>query len=738
MAHKKQPFRFRIPWLSGKSAPRPATEPPPRRLKDRPKSPTEPELDTNVPIQQVQSPPSPTKTQGVLRAEPEKQSPSHPPQLKTSSVIIESSMTSQLERPSQSTNSTEVNSPSPSLEPSSHADSPSQVSIAFSSPKTRPQSPILSALDGPIIVSKLPSEESIQPKSSTSEQGKEKMVMYELILQEAETVQQQSPSDLALDGAAAMPMPAAEESSLPASSVYEQEKEIVVSEPMPQGVEPKINSPSKANIKSPDTFSHPENLSAQSTQILPEAPFETQSKSPETSSQPERMPAQSAGSEPQQSSYVPLSSLNSKTEPAASQTWSSSTLASEGTNVLKPADQSTFLASSVFEEENEKMAVTVEVSEPVLQETEAKMKSPLKTIPNSPGISSQLENLSTHTKTIIINEEISKGPKAPLETKGKLLQSAEKEKMAHCQHIKAGKAKDTTNRQPIRRTIASSSGTQAKDSFTTTFRADKKQHGERETVERKVIFATSNQSEKDIKVVNSADHETRNVSSILPEKPVSSNEEKAPLQKVIKDDMSEFVYKLATFHPSHPTDDEEFSIITLAGDNRGATMNVGSESANKERPISIHCAYKTYPAERAHLTTHGEESSSTKKNSHRSAKHVEVGKTYVNSNIQSINNSLMFHGSVTERDLGVQVILTQTPADPINCDGKLSPETHKTGFNISRVEKSNYQPMVRRRGLRGLFVEPSNSDPDSPDKPRHHGCKFICDKNEKVEDIEDM
>ncbi|XP_019443168.1 PREDICTED: muscle M-line assembly protein unc-89-like isoform X2 [Lupinus angustifolius] len=723
MAHKKQPFRFRIPWLSGKSAARPATEPPPRRLKDRQKSPTEPEPDTNVPIQQLQSPPSPTKTLG-----PEKHSLSHPPQLKISSVIIESSLTSQLESPSRSTTPTEVNYPSPSLEPSSHA----------GSPKIQPQSPILSALDGPIMVSKLPAEESIQPTSSASEQEKEKMVMSEPILQEAETIQQQSPSYLALYGAAAVPMPAAKESSLPASSVYEQEKEIVVSEPMPQEVEPKINSRSKAIIKSQDTFSQPGNLSAQSTPILLEAPLETQSKSRETSSQPERMPTQPAGSEPQQSSYVPSSSPNSKIEPTASQTWSSSPLASERNNVLKPEDESTSFVSSVFEEENEKMTVTVEVSEPVLQETEAQMKSPSKIIPNPPGISSQLENLSIQPKTIFINEERSKEPKAPLETKRKLLQSEEKEKMVHRHHIKAGKAKDTTSGQPIRHTIASSSGTHAKDSFTRTFRADKKQHGERETVERNVMFATSNPSEKDIKVVNSADHETRNVSSISPERPVSSNEEKAPLQKGIKDDISEFVYKLATFHPSHPTDDKEFSVITLAGDNRGAIMHVGSDTANKEGPIRIHRAYKTDPEESAEVTTDGEENSNTKKKSQSSAKHVEVGETYVNSNIQSINNSLMFHGSVTERDPGVQVILPQKPADPIKYDDKLSPETHKTEFNISRVEKSNYKPMVRRRCLRGLFVEPSDSDPDNPDKPRRHGCKFSCDKNEKVEDIEDM
>lgn len=666
MAQKKQTFRFRIPWLSGTHAARPVAEPLPRRPKDRSESPTKP--DTNIPIQRPQSPPSPTKTQGAPRAEPQKESPS---------------------------------------QPSFHGGSPSRVSIVSPSPKTQPQPPSHSALDEAIKVSKLAPEESTEPASSASEQEKQKMVMSEPMPQESEPTQHQSPSHLASDGAIEVPKPAAQESTQPESSISEQEKEkMVVSEPMPQEAKPKVNSPLKAILKPPDTSSQSENLSTQLIPSFPKATLETQSKSPETFFQPERMSTQPAGFEPQQASSVPSSSSNSKAEPAASHSQPPSPLASH--------------------------------SEPLPQETEPKMNSPLKIIPKSPETSSQHENLSTQPTAVLGDEKRSTAPKAPWETQSRLLQSEEKEKAVH-QPIKAGKSKDRTSVKPVRRTIASASGTQVKDLFTRAFHADKKQHEAQETAERKIMFATSNAGEKDIRVVSSADPGNRNVSSISPERPVSSNEEKAPMQKGIKDDISKFVHKLTTVHPMQPMDDKQFSIITLAGDNRGATMHVGSEPTKKEGSIHIHRAYKTDPEDITEVTTDGEENNNTKKDTHSSTKNDEVGKAYVNSNIQSINNSMMFHGSITERDPGVQVTLPQKQADPIKPDDdKLGLETPKTEFNISRAQKLTYQPMVRRRCLRGLFVEPSDSDPDNPDKPRRHGCKFSCDKNKKVEDIENL
>lgn len=59
--------------------------------------------------------------------------------------------------------------------------------------------------------------------------------------------------------------------------------------------------------------------------------------------------------------------------------------------------------------------------------------------------------------------------------------------------------------------------------------------------------------------------------------------------------------------------------------------------------------------------------------------------------------TLMFHGSINERDPGVQVTLPQKPLETINHDDK---DTHnrRTEFNISRSQKSTFQPTVRRYG----------------------------------------
>lgn len=233
-------------------------------------------------------------------------------------------------------------------------------------------------------------------------------------------------------------------------------------------------------------------------------------------------------------------------------------------------------------------------------------------------------------------------------------------------------------------TAASASGVQTNDTSRRAFHADKEQKEAREseTVEIKMMFATS------------ADPVTRNVSSS------SMSLENPPPQNV------------ATVNPTQPMNDKTVSVVTLAGDNRGATMHVGSESAKKEGSIYIHRAYRTNPREEG--TTDGEENSC----GNSMEKEDEEEKAFVNSNIQSMNNSIMLHGSIIGRDPGVRVILPQQPIKPV--------DTPKAEVNIWRADKSSYQPVVRRRCLRGLFLEPSDSDPDNPHKPRRHGCKFPC------------
>ncbi|OIV96334.1 hypothetical protein TanjilG_09761 [Lupinus angustifolius] len=177
-------------------------------------------------------------------------------------------------------------------------------------------------------------------------------------------------------------------------------------------------------------------------------------------------------------------------------------------------------------------------------------------------------------------------------------------------------------------------------------------------------------TQKDMKIVSSVDPVTNNVSS--PENP-------------------------------YP----QASVVTLAGENKGAIMHIGS-SSKKESSIPIHRAYKTNQTEE---TTTDEDENSCEDS---------IDKTFVNSNIQSMNNSMLLHGSISGRDPGVRLIL-----QPQHSIKYL--DTGNSGKG-QIVNKSSYrpQPVVRRRCLRGLLLESSDSEPDNTNKPSRHGCKVPC------------
>jgi len=211
-------------------------------------------------------------------------------------------------------------------------------------------------------------------------------------------------------------------------------------------------------------------------------------------------------------------------------------------------------------------------------------------------------------------------------------------------------------------------------------------------IERKMMFSTSTPSEKDTKVVPPAStsaHPTNGKVSTI-----SLSDEENPT----KDD------DISALNPTLNVDDKAVSVVTLAGDNRGVTMHVAGSHSTRPNPL-------------------GKKSTSREKD--------EAGKTYVNSNIQSVNNSIMSHGTIHGRDPGVRVILPQQPQPEVK---ESCLEKPKAEVSINRVEREPYKPVVRRRCLRGLFLEPSDSEHDNPDKPRRHGCKFRCGDNSKDKD----
>ncbi|KAL6574339.1 hypothetical protein OROHE_001243 [Orobanche hederae] len=180
-----------------------------------------------------------------------------------------------------------------------------------------------------------------------------------------------------------------------------------------------------------------------------------------------------------------------------------------------------------------------------------------------------------------------------------------------------------------------------------------------------------------------------------------------------------FVSRVTIGDPKKATNDRNASIITLAGENRGACMQMGPNSS-KEGPLHIHRGYKINPDESAETNTDGEGSS-------KKSTEYQPTEVYVNCNVQGINNSIVSNVSIEEKSPGVHRVVTHAPKEPIQSAKKISPlETRKAEFNMSHVEKLTYEPTIRRRCLRGLLLEQSDSDQENPEKPRRHGCRVGC------------
>ncbi|KAA8537609.1 hypothetical protein F0562_027218 [Nyssa sinensis] len=187
----------------------------------------------------------------------------------------------------------------------------------------------------------------------------------------------------------------------------------------------------------------------------------------------------------------------------------------------------------------------------------------------------------------------------------------------------------------------------------------------------------------------------------------------ASFHKEIREDVSKLVQKMATGNPKHPItmDEKPVSVITLAGD------------------------YKTNPDETSEATTDGEGTSKERKSKNPNTSEDQARKAYINSNIQSLNNSIVFNSPVTERNPGVTLVLSRKPAEPMIKSNNRT-ESRRAEFNITPSQKLTYEPIVKRRCLRGLFIESSDSDPDNPEKPRRHGCRYDCGNKSKDTQID--
>ncbi|EPS61291.1 hypothetical protein M569_13510, partial [Genlisea aurea] len=149
------------------------------------------------------------------------------------------------------------------------------------------------------------------------------------------------------------------------------------------------------------------------------------------------------------------------------------------------------------------------------------------------------------------------------------------------------------------------------------------------------------------------------------------------------------------------------NVITLAGDNKGASMEMGyssTSSSQKDKPtIHIHRAYKKKP-----IPTVREEDAKPEEEEEEEDQQPP-GRTCVNNNAQGINNSIVCNGSISGGNPGVYMFLAH--------ESKRA--AAHIGNDMRKLDDSN--PAIRRRCLRSLFME---SDDDSdPEKPRRHGCR---------------
>lgn len=101
---------------------------------------------------------------------------------------------------------------------------------------------------------------------------------------------------------------------------------------------------------------------------------------------------------------------------------------------------------------------------------------------------------------------------------------------------------------------------------------------------------------------------------------------------------------------------ENMRVITIAGENKGALMEVGYSQA-KQGPY-VNRGGKIQGGLESGSTGSGNEG--RKEDSNRTATEMPV-RAYMNSNVQGVNNSLLYNCSCTHHDPGIHLALSRKP-----------------------------------------------------------------------------
>ncbi|CAK9312668.1 unnamed protein product [Citrullus colocynthis] len=175
------------------------------------------------------------------------------------------------------------------------------------------------------------------------------------------------------------------------------------------------------------------------------------------------------------------------------------------------------------------------------------------------------------------------------------------------------------------------------------------------------------------------------------------------------------------------------SFTTLIGDNKGSSMHLLSGEAKGDSPIHIHRQYKSNPDQSPKSSTDIEGNfNNGAPHDSRTEENPPPLELYINLNVQGINNSIMCNTSFTENDPGIKL---KFPREPTKSEDELeSHHARKANYSAKPAEKLTFEPRVRRRCLRGMLMESSDSEAENPGKSRRHGCRYSrSSKGKEVE-----
>ncbi|XP_051124001.1 uncharacterized protein LOC127246591 [Andrographis paniculata] len=156
------------------------------------------------------------------------------------------------------------------------------------------------------------------------------------------------------------------------------------------------------------------------------------------------------------------------------------------------------------------------------------------------------------------------------------------------------------------------------------------------------------QMDETSKILKSDTEERSAVSDAQKKATLPAGGDHSPLQNGIKNFISKFIEKMTVADPKEPVYNKHGSVmINLVGKNKGASMEIGSDSSETEAP------FFSDEIDDAAIDRDG---NSAEKRTGDDAKATEdQPETYVNNNAQGINNSVVFDVSITERNPGVRM-----------------------------------------------------------------------------------